>query len=429
MGKSHFARGAALIALASAGGVSSAFAQAASTPPPPVTVTTQWRGAPQTNEEDRQFKVNGRIQYDYFDINQDFANPATADVEYAGTFARRAFIGVEGRFTQHWRYNVKFDLSPGQSDTSGQGNEVRLDDAYLEYAGDDFSVFIGQNNAVAHMEDRTSSNYTPFNERSMIDQAFGFGKIFGVAFAANGGNWSAGAAYHTDTLNNGQTVNTDEQHYFIGRGTFAPIYSRTPDGITLLHLGVSARHREGGTGFLSYSARPAQNSGSGLGTTISSAGNFGSDNLYGAEVAAQWNAFGATAEYMQLDADRSGAGLDGKVTGGYVDLFWSPTGESRTYMAVDGSWGRVTPRATLGADGIGHVMLSGRYEFLDLSDDAFGVGAAGRGEQTGYNLGVTWMPIGYVKFQLNYGMYELDRPGTVNDQDIDSMTFRTQFDW
>lgn len=422
MGKNLFARTAALAALASVAGVAFAVDAAAQ-------ATTSWSGAPRTNEEDRQFKINGRIQYDYFDISQDFANPASTDVDYAGTFARRAFLGVEGRFTQRWRYNVKFDLSPGQSDTSGQGNEVRMDDAYLEYAGDDYSIFLGQNNAVSHMEDRTSSNYTPFNERSMIDQAFGFGKIFGGAFVASGGNWSAGAAFHTDTLNNGQTFNTDEQHAFIARGTFAPIYQRTPDGITLLHLGVSARHREGGTGLLSYSARPAQNSGTGLGSVISSTGSWGSDNLIGAELAGQWNAFGATVEYMQLDAARSGAGADGSANGGYIDLFWSPTGESRNYQAVDGSWGRVTPRATLGADGFGHVMLSARYEFLDLSDDAFGAGAAGRGEQTGYNLGATWQPISYVKFQLNYGMYELDRPGTVNDQDINSMTLRSQFDW
>jgi phosphate-selective porin OprO/OprP len=388
--------------------------------------TTSWSGAPRTREEDREFKINGRMQYDVFNIQVDDGNPATNDIDYQGSFMRRAFIGVEGRFTQNWRYNVKFDLAPSASSSS---DEVRLDDAFLEYAGQDFSLVVGQNNAVSHMEDRTSSNYTPFNERSMIDQAFGFGKIFGLGFITNGGNWSAGVEYYTDTLNNSQTVDTTEPQSLVGRVTWAPYYQRTPDGVSLVHLGLTARHRDGGTGFFSYSARPAQNSLTGLSSTISSAGNWGSDDLYGAELAFQHNAFGATVEYMQVEAHRAGAGADASANGGYVDLFWSPTGENRNYSAGDGGWGRITPRRTLGSDGgIGHVMLSARYEWLDLTDSAFAAGGD-RGEQTGWLAGATWAPIGYVKFQLNYGQYELERPGTTNDRDYETMSLRTQFDF
>src|SRR6185436_14485665 len=118
----------ALAALTGAAGTvaTAGVAAAQSAPTPPPTVTTQWRGAPQTNEEDCQFKVNGRIHYDAFSIEQDA--PGTAnDQDYSGSFARRAFIGVEGRFTQQWRYNVKFDLAPSASNNL---DEVRLDDAY-----------------------------------------------------------------------------------------------------------------------------------------------------------------------------------------------------------------------------------------------------------------------------------------------------------
>ena len=433
MTKKHALLTAALAAFAGVFGVGAttglAAAQTTATPPPPPpppTVTTTWSGAPRTREEDREFKINGRIQYDLFNIQVDDGNPATNDVDYQGSFVRRAFIGVEGRFTQNWRYNVKFDLAPGDSGS----NEVRFDDAYLEYAQDDWSLIVGQNNAVSHMEDRTSSNYTPFNERSMIDQAFGFGKIFGVGVVTNGGNWSAGVGYYFDTLNNPQTADQDEPGALYGRVTWAPYYERTPDGVSFVHLGANLRHRDGGGTLLSYSARPAQNSLSGLGTTISSVGNWGSDDLVGAELALQHNAFGATAEYMQLEATRSGAGEDASATGGYVDLFWSPTGESRNYSAADGSWGRVTTRRTLGSDGgIGHVMLSGRYEWLDLTDTAFGGVAGGRGEQTGWLAGVTWAPIAYVKFQLNYGQYDFDRPGVTNDREYQTTTLRTQFDW
>lgn len=396
--------------------------------------TMSWSGAPRTREEDREFKVNGRIHYDAFSIEQDAPGEAN-DIDYSGSFARRAFIGVEGRFTRNWRYNVKFDLSPSASNNV---DEVRLDDAYLEYADDAFSLVIGQNNAISHLEDRTSSNYTPFNERSMIDQAFGFGKIFGVGALTNGGNWSAGVAYYQDSLNSAETSNVSDPSVIFGRITWAPVYQRTPEGVALLHLGLNARHRDAGGGLYSYAARPNQNSLSGLSSTVSSQGSWGSDDLYGVELAGQWNAFGFTAEYMTLTAQRSGAspiGLsdEAEATGGYVDFFWSPTGESRNYSAVDGSWGRITPRRTFGSDGIGHVMLSARYEWLDFGDQNFAASiadSANRGEQTGYVAGVTWAPIGYVKFQLNYGQYELDRPDAADDdRQWDVVSLRTQLDW
>lgn len=410
---------AALAALASAAGVavsSDASAQA----------TTTWSGAPRTNEEDRQFKINGRIQYDIANIEVD--NSAGADLGYNRSYARRAFIGVEGRFTQQWRYNVKFDLAPGSDDNL---NEVKLDDAYLEYAAEDWSAQIGQNNFVAHMEDRTSSNYTPFNERASMSQAFDLGKVMGLGFVMVGGNWTAGLGVYGNSLNELETQNSDEQTAVIARGTWAPIYSRTPDGVTFLHLGLSGRVREGGgvsgvtANTLRYRARPNVNIGDRF---IDTAAIFDRDTQYGAEAAFQWNAFGATVEYTRVEASPDAptpANPQREFDGYYVDLFWSPTGEGRTYVAADGSWGRVTPRRTLGSDGgIGHIMLSARYDYLNLND-----GTLDGGEQTGYIAGVTWAPISYVKFQLNYAMYDIERNASAVTAEADTITLRTQFDW
>lgn len=423
---------AALAALASAAGVQSAHAQA----------TTAWAGASRTSEEDRQFKVNGRFQYDVANINADFTNAAAADQNFTRSYARRIFIGVEGRFTQNWRYNVKFDLKPGQGDASGQGNEVALDDAYLEYAGADYSIFLGQNNAVSHMEDRDSSNNIPFNERSAFDQAFvNGGKIFGIAYLTNGGNWSLGASIQGDSLNNVETSGVDEATTYIVRGTWAPYYERTPDGYTLIHLGLSGRYRDtgGGTsGGLAYSARPAIASNTQFGSSIATSGVYRQDAMYTAEFAFQHNAFGAEAEYTQVEArPENGALTSRRFEGGYVDLFWSPTGEGRNYSASDGSFGRVTPRRVLGSDGgIGHVMLSARYDYLDLTDGAFGAPGSEftAGKMSGYVAGVTWEPIAYVKFQLNYSQYNVDRRTNLTavanqDGDVDAITFRTQIDW
>lgn len=426
-------RSAALVALAAAAGASvatKADAQAA----------TAWAGAPRTTEEDRQFKINGRLQMDVSNIDANYSTPAAGtDATYGRSFVRRVFLGAEGRFTEHWRYNVKLDLAPDRGDAVNPGSEVSLDDAFLEYAGDLGSIFIGNANAVSNMEDRTSSNEIPFVERSAIVQAFNPGRVLSLSWLTGGGNWSAGIALQGDSVANNETTVTaaasrGEPFGVMGRVTWAPIYQRTPEGLTLVHLGLMARDRDAnGDGAFGYSARPNVASFSGLGAPVSGAGG-SHDDLYGAELALQYHQFGAEAEYMTLKTDRGGALPDAEYNGYYVDVFFSPTGESRNYNATDGSFGRITPRRTLGNDGgIGHVMLSGRYEFLDLNDGT-GASAVFGGEQKGYVLGATWKPIAYVKFMLNYSDYSVDRKNAVGvaqagDGDFKSLTLRSQLDW
>ena len=301
MSKKNAFATAALAALATTGGlavgVNAANAQTAAPPPPPPSVTTRWVGGTETREEDRRFHISGRLQYDVYDINTDF--PGTSnDSDYTRSAVRRAFLGVDGRFTDHWRYNFKVAFNPAAdaasattsdfcrdnvtgglfplasgascasgftkqtiaSAASGGADDVTLDDAYLEYAGDNFSIILGQNNSISPMEDRDSSLNIPFNERSAFINAFGFGKIVGVDFITNGGNWSWGIGFHGDDAGNpepGGVSRAGEANYEITRGTWAPIYSRTPDGVTVLHLGLTARHRDnGGDGTFRYRARP-----------------------------------------------------------------------------------------------------------------------------------------------------------------------------
>jgi phosphate-selective porin OprO and OprP len=425
---------AALAAAASIGGAGKADAQA----------VTAWAGAPRTTEEDRQFKVNGRVQYDVYSVDADFTTGT--DQKYSGAFARRVFLGAEGRFTQNWRYNIKFDLTPGRQNNvtttgspvtavsgSNVGDEVRLDDFYLEYAGSTYSVFVGQNNSLHHIEDRTSSNETPFNERSAVDQAFGFGKIFGISYLTNGGNWSAGVGVETDKLDNPENPVDEETIAYMGRATFAPYYERTPDGASFLHLGLSARYRDNGSGAttLGYSATSGSaSSAAGFLAPVNAGFAGGHDALVGGEVFFQKNTVGIGGEYMYLKS--TGAlGVERAFQGGYAEAWWSPTGEGRNYVASDGSWGRITPLRTLGSDGgIGSILLQARYDWLDL-DDLTTLG----GEQRGWTAAATWKPIAYVKFQANYTNYDIDRktalgvPVASADGNVQAVSLRTQFDF
>jgi len=430
---------AAFAALAAAGGMSVAgVAQAQTTP-----TIQPMSGAPEIRDGQQRFKVRGRLQYDYYSNEWNLDDPtdsaAIEGEDGSRSYVRRAFLGAQGRLTDHWRYKVDFVLNPGAGvDDSATGDAaVAVDDAYLEYAGDFYSVVIGENNVTSPLEDRTSSLDIPFLERSSIINAYGYGRAAGVAGLITGANWMAALGFYGDSLNNSDSgFANDEQTAISGRFTWAPIFETSPDGVTLLHLGVSARQRhQGDDAAFRYRARPLNGrgsrwveAGSGVGNTVDS------DTAYGFELAGQYNAFGFTAEYITLEGDVLTPGVapaDGTIEsdGYYVDLNWSITGEPRSYRGNQGSFGPVAPRTPMGEGGWGHFDVGLRYDFIDLSDADIG---GNRGEQTSYAVALNWVPVDHVRFMLNYASTEADRTSgnaTAGDAEADVLSLRTQFDF
>lgn len=410
---------AALAALAATGGLAatSGAAHAQSAP----THSTSWTG---TVGEDRygdaRFKVRGRWQFDVTSSDWDVLAE-----DGMRSYTRRAFLGVQGRFSERWRYKVDFILSPGD-DSSGQ---VGVDDAFLEYVADDWSIVIGESNITSPLEDRISSLDIPFVERSSVVNAFEYGRRAGIGYIYGGANFSFAAALQGDSLNNADSnFNNDEATAISGRFTWAPIFETTPEGVSLIHLGLSARQRDiGGDSAFRYRTRPLN----GRGTRWIDAGggvNGESDLTWGAELALQRGPFGLQAEYHTLEGETVN-GTSYEYDGYYVDLYWSLTGESRSYRGNQGSFGPIAPGRPITTEGgFGHWMLSARYDFIDLSDPASGLAGAGRGEQTAYNLGLDWVPIDHVRFKLNYATSEMDRVAGVDD-DAQIVSLRTQFDF
>jgi phosphate-selective porin OprO and OprP len=428
---------AALAALAAAGGMTVASVAHAQTTP----TIQPMNGAPEIRDGEQRFKVRGRLQFDVLssDWESDNAGLAINSEDGSRSYVRRAFLGVQGRFTDNWRYKVDFNLLPGD-DAAGQ---VAFDDAYLEYAGDFFSVVIGENNVTSPLEDRTSSLDIPFIERSSFINAFGYGRAAGVAGLVTGANWMAAVGVQGDSLNNADSnFSASELFQISGRFTWAPIFETSPDGVTLLHLGVSARQRDFGddgataingptaSDLYRYRTRPLNGRGTrwiDFGTAIPPE----TDTTYGVEVAGQWNAFGVTAEYSKLEGTEAtgGAGVssDYEFDGYYVDVSWSLTGEPRAYRGNQGSFGPIVPANPVNEGGWGHWGISARYDYVDLSDPA---GGTSRGEQTAYAVGLNWIPVDHVRFMLNYADTEADRtaPGS-DDADAQIITLRTQFDF
>jgi phosphate-selective porin OprO and OprP len=406
---------AALAALATAATAGVAHAQTAAAP----SHTTSWTG---TVGEDRfgdaRFKMRGRFQYDMAQTDWDIGGD-----DGFSTYTRRAFLGVQGRLTEQWRYKVDFVLDPGASDsTSGRISEVAVDDAFLEYVGGDWSIVIGEHNITAPLEDRISSLDIPFIERSGLITSQGFGRLAGIGFITGGANWHLSLAAQGDSLNDASAQGTEEQTSLSGRFTFAPIFETTPEGTTLVHLGVYARQRtQNEDSALTYSVRPQNGRGA---TALALGASAEEDFAYGVEGAVQFGAFGATAQWGTLEADEAD-GDSYSTDGYYVDAYWSLTGESRVYRGNQGSFGAIAPRRPFGVDGgLGHWMLSARYDVTDMTD---GVGAS-QGEQTAYGVGLDWVPVDHVRFKLNFAQSDIDyETGTDNEAQI--ITLRSQFDF
>lgn len=400
---------AVLAALATAATAGAAHAQTAAAP----SHTTSWTG---TVGEDRfgdaRFKMRGRFQYDITSVEWD-----NGQDDATRSYARRAFLGVQGRLTEHWRYKVDFVLTPSASD-------IAVDDAFLEYVNDDWSIVIGESNVTSPLEDRISSLDIPFIERSSIINSFGYGRLAGVAFLTGGANWSAAAAVQGDSLNSTEpNFDVDETTSISGRFTFAPIFETTPEGTTLVHLGVHGRLRDtGDNADTNYRPRPFLGRGD---RWIGNAAIGDNDTTYGAEAAVQFGPFGAQAEYMVLDGENS-AGVGFDASGYYVDVYWSLTGESRNYRGNQGSFAAIAPRRSLADGGPGHWMVSARYDYIDLSDDLFTAGQ--RGEQSAWAAGLDWVPVDHVRFKLNYASTEMERSAGA-DTSADVITLRTQFDF
>ena len=424
----------ALAALAAAGGaaVTTGIAYAQATP-----TVQPMSGAPEIRDGQQRFKIRGRFQYDVYsntwDLDDPTDSPAINAEDGMRTYVRRAFIGAQGRITDHWRYKVDFVLNPGAGvdDATTGDAAVAVDDAYLEYAGDFYSIVIGENNVTSPLEDRISSLDIPFIERSSIINTYGYGRAAGVAGLITGANWMAAVGVYGDSLNNADSnFALDEQMSVSGRFTWAPIFEASPDGYTLLHLGVSARQRYNGDDALfRYRARPLNGRGSRWVEAGSGAANTTeSDISYGFEVAGQWNAFGFTAEYITLEGE-STTGAEIESDGYYIDLNWSLTGEPRAYRGNQGSFGPTVPRHAMGEGGWGHWDVGARYDFIDLTDVDVGTN---RGEQSAWAVAVNWVPVDHFRFMLNYAVSEADRTGpaaTAGDAEAEVITLRSQFDF
>ena len=406
-----------------------------------------WKGAPEfTGKDGWSFKPRGRLHYDTGTIG----TPGQLELPNLGfnSRVRRVRLGAEGAMPGGFGYKVEVDFA-----NAG----VSFGEVLLSYspANAPLQVRIGNFDTMNGFEQTTSSNYTSFIERAAFNDAFLNSRRLGasVAFLTDNDDLRAEvglfAAHSIDGSfdNNGLIAGA--------RVVYAP---KALGG--QLHFGANYQHRDfasnvsGGTSvgvnmssinqLGRYRARPNSQL---TDIRFVDTGSFAarSDRIIGIETAAIFKSLYFTGEAQWLKSDSyapnaialgSDSFSGGNVAvvptsnpgffGAYGEVGYFLTGETRGYKRGDGTWARTKVLNPFAKGGAGAFQLAGRFEYLDLADDAllngptnnFTTGVTslaaansrlGRGgTQTSYLLGLNWYPMDYVRFMVNYGRVEVE---------------------
>ncbi len=369
------------------------------------------------------FKPFGRLQYDAGWVE----SPDGVDDRGLGfgNEVRRARIGAEGSIPGGFGYKIELDFA---------NNEVEVTDAFLSYkASKSLGLTLGQHNNFQSMEELTSSRFLSFMERAAFTDAFNFERRIGLSATWAKGDVIAQGGVFTDNIEDladaQDAVGLGDEDNAVGadgRLVYAPKL-----GGTQLHLGASAHWRDAGDTAAfgpptRYRQRPFVHTSN---TRFLATPNLrvGTETTYGVEAALVRGPFHAAAEAHWLNADTLVPGLSPTFFGGYAEIGWFLTGESRGYKG--GRWDRTKVRRPVGDGGAGAFQINLRYDYLDLSDD----GIAG-GRQRGYEASLVWIAQDHVRFLLNYGRLSYDdaaiaAAGGDRDYAIDVFGARAQVDF
>lgn len=379
--------------------------------------------------------LTGRLHFDvgsYLDYQPGSRFAAVHNLN-SGVNARRARLGVTGKFAGDWAYTLIYDfggstdMGPGGAGTATGGIQT----AQLTYNGFNkgplpLAFDIGYMDTPFTLDEATSSNDIMFVERASIQAVASniFANDFRSAAGVRSNDDRYWAGVYVTGPQSGTLHTTGEQIGTFGRAT----YQVLQDPEYSLHLGgdVGALLKPpapGGIRTITLSDRPEDRIDP---TAILSTGALGTTahpvsgaQVYGVEGAASWRNFFMQGEYYHVDVDRdnlAGNGFDG----GYVEASMIMTGEHRKYLPSTGAYINPVPdRPFAPWDdlwGIGAFELAARYSTISLNDHftagvapPAGSNAVGGGKQTVYTAGLNWYPNANVRFMLDFLHGKIDK--------------------
>lgn len=375
-----------------------------------------------------------------------------------GVDARRARIGVIGKFAGDWNYALVYDFG-GTSDGFGGsasgslsgGGTSGIENAYLSYTG--FKPFGGQlaieggyMDVNYTLDEATSSNDIMFMERSSA-QVVATGIAAGDNRSAFGARWNNDVfwmgAYGTGPAsgNNHAYTNGSEQYGTVVRAAGQLVSGKDYS----LHLGGDAEflidpaHTNPLTGAgvtsLNLSDRPELRIDPTAILATGALANVTGAQVYSVEAAGNYGPLFMQGEYYWYNIERlASLGVPSdKFDGGYIQASYTLTGETHTYNKSTGAYNGIVPAnpASLSGGGWGAWEIAGRYSELNLNDQLGTVNGVAGGKQEVYTAGLNWYVNRNVRFMFNYLHGTIDKQvSSTNTGDVgakfDAFAMRTQ---
>ena len=329
---------------------------------------------------------SGRIQLDYVNYD-DFYTGSKREFEGGANTVdfRRVRFGVEGYFSNVWKYSLEFDFD-GES-------EVEVKDANVAYRGwENQELEIGFQKYGFGLEATGSSAHLAFLERASTD-TFSPDRNVGVQWLYKGNDYNVMLGLGTTANINDDELNF-KQDVYNGRFSMAPI--NTSDH--LLHIGVSGMYTNNNSTAeeMRYRARPSSKP---VSRTIDT-GKFDAESVqsYGLEAAYQHRNLLIQGEYVTSKADRveeESVSVDAY----YLQAVYTLTGEQWKYGSKKGTFKSIKPENAISAGGYGAWELAARVDIANFDDSDAGIYG---GEKTDYIVGVNWYLENNLKAQFNY---------------------------
>jgi phosphate-selective porin OprO/OprP len=373
--------------------------------------------------------LTGRLHFDagdYMDYTPQSKKFASVTELNSGVNARRARLGVTGKFDQDWVYTLIYDFG-GSTDAGPGGGGVTtegIQTAQITYNGFNkgplpLAFDIGYMDTPFTLEEATSSNDIMFVERASIQTIASsiFANDFRSALGVRSNDDRYWAGIYLTGPQSGALHGTGEQLGAFGRATYQVL--QTPE--YSLHLGgdvggLLKPPSVSNIRTITLSDRPEDRvdpsvilSTGALGTAANPVNNAA---VYGIEAAAGYENLFIQGEYYHIDVDRLHLPTNG-FDGGYVEASWTITGEHRNYIPATGAYSGITPAHRFspwdGDYGLGAFELAVRYSTVNLNDHFTpgvapppGSNAVGGGNQTVYGIGLNWYPNANIRFMFDY---------------------------
>ena len=352
------------------------------------------------------FTFRGRIFLDYGDVEFDTAGTTTS---WSDSEIRTARLGVTGSFSGV-AYVAEFDLI---------NEEIAANDVYLTFEGTGFELRLGHMKTPNSIEEITSSRYITFMERGLGTDLFGLDRRVGALLVHEGDGFTvSGGVFGGRPGDLSESLELDDSSALAAR-----ITRTVAAGDATWHFGASVRHLDYGDAGTRVRVRPQTH----ITDRVVSAdfrpgrplGEADTSLFWGLEAAIVRGPLHVEAEWMDMTVD--GPAGDPDFNAQYISAGYFLTGETRSYSAGSGRFGRTRPATTVSEGGIGAVEIALRVDRADLD-------SVNEGVLTNWTLGVNWYLEDHVRVMANLVDGTVDRAGAAST-DISGAQLRLQWDF